>query len=317
MYQHKAPHDMWEYDPQYAQLYQDIDVPEPFNFFDDYENRGDAIKRCTQKVTMDQCVFLHGTQGDQFDKVEEEIGDLPPDEQKKKAYQYFIKAYLRCVASIDENVGRVLNYLDKQDLTNNTIVLYTSDQGVFLGEHGLFDKRFMYEESLRIPLLVRYPKEIKAGSVCKDFALNVDFSPTFLEYAGVKAPKEIDGKSLRPVFKGKTPKNWRTATYYRYWMHRPHFNVAGHYGIRTHRFKLIFYYGLPLDARGARRQPTPPEWELFDLEKDPYEMNNVYADPSYAGVVKGLKKRLLELKEECEDTDEKYPELMEVRERYW
>ena len=317
LYQHKAPHDMWEYDDKHSHLFEDVDVPEPANLFDDYKNRGEAIKRCTQKLTMDQCIFLHDTQGDQFDNVEKEIGDLPPRQQKKKAYQYFIKAFLRCVASIDDNVGRVLEYLDKSGLAENTIVIYTADQGFYLGEHGMFDKRFMYEESLRMPFVVRYPKEISPNSVSKDIIVNVDFAETFLDYAGVTIPKDMQGRSLRPLLNGKTPKDWRTSMYYRYWMHRPHFNIAGHYGIRTKRHKLIFYYGLPLDAAGARKQPTPPEWELFDLKKDPREMNNVYNDPAYAKVVKELKAELLRLKKELGDTDERYPELMKMREKYW
>jgi arylsulfatase A-like enzyme len=317
LYQHKAPHDMWEYDDKHAHLYKDIDIPEPANLFDDYKNRGEAIKRCTQKLTMDQCIFLHETQGDQFDKVEKEIGDLPPGQQKKKAYQYFIKAFLRCVASIDDNLGRVLDYLDKSGLAENTIVIYTADQGFYLGEHGMFDKRFMYEESLRMPFVVRYPKEISPGSVNKDIIVNVDFAETFLDYAGVTIPKDMQGRSLRPLFNGRRAKDWRTAMYYRYWMHRPHFNIAGHYGIRTKRYKLIFYYGLPLDAAGAVDEPTKPEWELFDLEKDPHEMNNVYNEPTYAKVVKELKAELLRLKDELGDGDERYPELMKVRARYW
>jgi len=211
----------------------------------------------------------------------------------------------------------VLDYLDKSGLAENTIVIYTADQGFYLGEHGMFDKRFMYEESLRMPFVVRYPKEISPNSVSKDIIVNVDFAETFLDYAGVTIPKDMQGRSLRPLLNGKTPKDWRTSMYYRYWMHRPHFNIAGHYGIRTKRHKLIFYYGLPLDAAGARKQPTPPEWELFDLKKDPREMNNVYNDPAYAKVVKELKAELLRLKKELGDTDERYPELMKMREKYW
>ena len=317
LYQHKAPHDMWEYDDKHAHLFEDVDVPEPDNLFDDYQNRGQAIKRCTQKIGMSETLFLHETQGDQFDGLGEKLKNLPPKERKRKSYQYFIKAFLRCVASIDDNVGRVLDYLDKSGLAENTIVIYTADQGFYLGEHGMFDKRFMYEESLRMPFVVRYPKEISPGSVSKDIIVNVDFAETFLDYAGVAIPKDMQGRSLRPLFNGKRPKNWRSSMYYRYWMHLPHFRVAGHYGVRTKRHKLIFYYGLPLGASGARRKTTPPEWELFDLEKDPREMNNVYNNPAYAKVVKELKAELLRLKEELGDTDERYPELMKVRRKYW
>jgi arylsulfatase A-like enzyme len=266
---------------------------------------------------MEATLFLHETQRDQFNDLGEKLEDLPPEERKRKVYQYYIKAYLRCVASIDDNIGRVLDYLDKSGLTDNTIVIYTSDQGFYLGEHGLFDKRFMYEESLRIPFLVRYPKEIKPGSVNKDISLNIDFAETFLDYAGQPIPKDMQGRSLRPLLNGKIPEDWRTSMYYRYWMHLPHFRVPGHYGVRTKRYKLIFFYGLPLDAEGAVRRATEPEWELFDLEKDPKEMNNVYNDPAYAKVVKDLKDELLRLKKELGDRDERYPKLMEVRKKYW
>ncbi|MHC4423593.1 MAG: sulfatase family protein [Planctomycetota bacterium] len=303
LYQHKAPHDMWEYDKKHAHLYEDVDIPEPANLFDDYQNRGKAIKRTTQKIGMEETVFLHETQGAQFDNVSEEIETLPPKEQKKKAYQYFIKAFLRCVASIDDNIGRVLDYLDKSGLAENTIVIYTADQGFFLGEHGLFDKRFMYEESLRMPFLVRYPKEIKPGSINNDIITNVDFAETFLDYAGVPIPSDMQGHSLRPLFKGRTPNNWRKSMYYRYWMHLAHFDVAAHFGIRTNRYKLIYYYGKPMGATGAVDEHTAPEWELFDLSKDPREMNNVYNDSAYADVVKKLKNELIRLRKELGDNN--------------
>jgi arylsulfatase A-like enzyme len=261
--------------------------------------------------------FLHKGKTDEFDEIMRNVENLTVEQRTKVAYQMYIKAYLRCVVAIDENIGRVLDYLDKKGLSENTIVIYTSDQGFFLGEHGLFDKRFMYDESLRIPLLVRYPKKIMPGSVTTDFAVNIDFAPTFLDFAGIDVPDDMDGVSLKPVFEGKTPENWRTDMYYRYWMHRAHFNIAAHYGIRTDRYKLIFYYGLPLDASGAFHEATPPEWELFDLQKDPHEMNNVYDDPAYSDVINNLKTRLLELKKQYGDKDEKYPELMVIREKHW
>jgi arylsulfatase A-like enzyme len=335
MYQHKAPHDMWQYDEKHAHLYKDFDIPEPDNLHDDYKNRGEAIKRSTQKIGMGEglYVFLRESQQDQFSSlaerlrgksenevmkyIEEMLEDLSPEERTKLGYQAYIKSYLRCVASIDDNVGRVLDYLDAEGLAENTIVIYTSDQGFFLGEHGLFDKRFMYEESLRIPLLIRYPRQIKAGSVNKDIIKNCDFAETFIDYAGAPIPDDMQGRSLRPLLEGKTPGDWPQSMYYRYWMHRPHYNVSAHYGVRTHRYKLIFYYGLGLGAPGALDGPLPPEWELFDLAKDPHEMNNVYDDPAYADVVKDLKRELRRLKEQLEDTDDAYPELVKLNEKYW
>jgi arylsulfatase A-like enzyme len=336
MYQHKAPHDMWEYDQKHANLFKDIDIPEPENLYDDYKNRGQAMKRSTQRLDQGEALglYLRETIGpDELTRLEQQMAgkseweisqqlskmleDMSPKERMSRSYQAYIKAYLRCVASIDDNLGRILDYLDKQGLAEDTIVIYTSDQGFFLGEHGFFDKRFIYEESLRIPLLVRYPREIQAGSVNKDIITNCDFAETFLDYAGVHIPDDMQGRSLKPLFQGKTPGDWRQSMYYRYWMHRPHYNVSAHYGVRSHRYKLIFYYGLGLGAPGALDEPLPPEWELFDLEKDPAEMKNVYNDPAYKEIVKELKVELLELKDQFDDNDEKYPELMEVRKNYW
>jgi len=292
LYQHKAPHDEWEYDPKYEKLYSDIDIPEPETFFDGYHNRSQAIRRCTQKIGMRHTLFNKQT------------SQLSGRARKKLQYQIFMKKYLRCAASIDDNVGRVLDYLDQTHLADNTVVMYTSDQGVFLGEHGLYDKRFMYEPSLRMPLLVRYQGEIKPGSTSDKIVLNVDFAETILDYAGVDIPADMQGRSFRPLLQGKNAENWRTSMYYRYWMHGAHFNVAAHFGVRTTRYKLIYYYGLPLDAKGTRGGPTPPEWELFDLQKDPNEMNSVYEDPAYADVVKDLKAVLIRLRKELGDDND-------------
>lgn len=301
-YQHKAPHDMWEYDDKHAHLYENEEVPEPGNLFDDYADRTEAIRRTTEKIGMEETLFLHKAGNGQFDGVREKIGHLPPREQKKAAYQIFIKAYLRCVAAIDDNIGRVLDHLDASGLSQNTIVIYTSDQGVFLGEHGLFDKRFMYEESLRMPFLVRYPGVVPAASTNGDIVTNCDFAETLLDFAGVPIPEDMQGRSLRPLLEGRSPADWQQAMYYRYWLHLPHFRVAAHYGLRTKGYKLIYYYGKPMGAKGAVQQETPPEWELFDLRKDPHEMKNVYNDPDYAGRVRILKKRLEGLRQELGDT---------------
>ena len=226
---------------------------------------------------------------------------LSPEGEKRWRYQRFIKDYLRCIASVDDNVGRLLDYLDEEGLTENTIVIYTSDQGFFLGDHGWFDKRFMYEESLRMPFIIRYPREIKPGTVNENIILNVDFAPTFLDYAGVEVPEEMQGRSFRPLLNGELPEGWQTSMYYRYWMHLAHHYVYAHYGIRTMRYKLIYYYAEALGQPGAVDEPKEPEWELFDLEKDPYEMKNVYADPQYADVVRELKDELHRLQQEVGD----------------
>jgi len=280
---HKAPHRRWEPDDRHADMYENEDIPEPPTFNDDYSNRSAAAAAAEMRVDRDL---------DEKDLKQPPPPGLSGQDLKKWKYQRYIKDYLRCVASIDDNVGRMLDYLDAEKLSDSTIVAYTSDQGFFLGDHNWYDKRFMYEESLRMPLLVSYPREIGAGSVSNDIVLNVDFAPTLLEYAGVQIPDEMQGRSIVPVLRGQTPADWQTAMYYRYFMHCDGHNVYAHYGLRTERYKLIYYY---------EEDPGPQEWELFDLDSDPYELMNVYADPAYAGIVEELKQRLAAMRDELGD----------------
>ena len=296
LYHHKAPHRHWEPDDKHAQMYDDVDIPEPETFDDDYSNRAAAAAEAKMRIDRDL--------NDQDLKQPVPKG-LTPAEEKSWKYQRYIKDYLRCVASIDDNVGRLLDYLDKQGLTENSIVIYTSDQGFFLGDHNWYDKRFMYEESLRMPFIIRYPREIAANSVSQEMILNVDFAPTFLDYAGIDRPEPMQGTSFRPLLNDSVPEGWQTSMYYRYWMHLAHHNVYAHYGIRTLRYKLIFYYADALNQPGAVDDSRQPEWELFDLKKDPSELNNLYADPEYSEVVKELKTELCRLQEKV--GDEPYP----------
>lgn len=292
MCHHKAPHRPWEPDEKHIHLYDDVDIPEPETFNDDYSERAAAAAAATMRIDRD----LNAT--DLKQPVPE---GLTPEEEKSWKYQRYIKDYLRCVASIDDNVGRLLDYLDEAGLAENTIVIYTSDQGFFLGDHGWYDKRFMYEESLRMPFVIRYPKEITPGTVNKDMILNVDFPLTFLDYAGIDAPDDMQGVSFRPLLQGETPEGWQTSLYYRYWMHLAHHNVYAHYGVRTLRYKLIYYYADALGQPGAIDDPKPPEWELFDLENDVYELHNVYDDPAYADVVRELTAELCRLQTKVGD----------------
>lgn len=273
-------------------LYEDVDIPEPATFYDDYSHRASAAAAAQMRIDRDL------TDKDTKESPPSGLSDL---EMKKWKYQRYIKDYLRCVASIDDNVGRLLDYLDQSGLTHNTIVVYTSDQGFFLGDHGWYDKRFMYEESLRMPFIVRYPQEIAPHSVSNAMALNVDIAPTFLDYAGVPIPDTMQGSSLRSLFKGVKPDGWQTSMYYRYWMHLAHHHVYAHYGIRTERYKLIYYYGEALGTTGSIDEVKPPEWELFDLQRDPHEMNNVYHQEEYQRIVIDLKDQLYELKEKVQD----------------
>jgi len=280
MYHHKAPHRHWEPAERYMDLYED-DIPLPETFDDDYQTRSAAARE--QEMTIER----HLTPRD----VKEE----PPEglsgwELKKWKYQRYMEDYLRCVQSVDDNVGRLLDYLDESGLAENTVLVYTSDQGFYLGDHGWFDKRFMYEESLRMPLLVRYPKKIRPGSVNEDMVLNLDFGPTFLNFAGVAAPADMQGRSFRQSLLGNTPGDWRTSMYYHYYEYPGAHMVKRHYGVRTQRYKLIHFYN-DIDA-----------WELYDLQEDPHELNNVYDNPAYSDVVQNLKAELERLRQHYGDT---------------
>lgn len=294
MCHHKAPHRPWQPPPKYLKLFDDRKIPEPPTLFDDYAHRSEAARRATMRV------------GEHMSKSDLKT-DMPPDlkgvELRRWAYQYYIKDYLRCIQSVDDNVGRLLDYLDEENLAEDTIVIYTSDQGFFLGDHGWYDKRFMYEESLRMPFLVRYPREIRPGGVNRDILLNLDFAETFLDYAGLPVPPDMQGRSMRANLAGRAPRDWRKSMYYRYWMHMTgDHRVAAHYGVRTDRYKLIYYYGKALGSTGSDKADTPAEWELFDLKEDPRELHSVYGDPQYAKVTAELKKELARLQQQYGDT---------------
>jgi arylsulfatase A-like enzyme len=203
---------------------------------------------------------------------------------------------------VDENVGRLLDYLEKEGLAEDTIVIYTSDQGFFLGEHGFYDKRFMYEPCLTTPLIVRYPPLTKAGAVNDNMVLNIDHAPTLLQLAGAEHPTDMQGRSYAPILRGQTPADWRTSMYYRYWMHLDgSHNVPAQYGVRTNRYTLIHFYGKGLGMKGAKEIDQPPEWELFDRAKDPQQMRNVHSDPAYADTVRELRAELERLRKEVGD----------------
>jgi arylsulfatase A-like enzyme len=279
MCHHKAPHRQWQPGPKYRTLYDDRDVTEPETLNDDYSGRGTAAKK--QEMTVEH--HLTPT-----DLKQDPPAGLVGQALKQWKYQRYIKDYLRCIASVDENVGRLLDYLDASGLAANTVVFYTSDQGFFLGDHGWFDKRFMYEESLRMPLLVRWPGHIKPGATSGDLAQNVDFAETFLDLAGEPVPGDMQGRSLRPLLEGKTPADWRKSIYYHYYEYPAVHMVHKHYGVRTDRHKLIFF-------------PELGEWELYDLERDPHELKSVYADPAYAETLKELKAELERLRKQYGD----------------
>jgi arylsulfatase A-like enzyme len=234
MCHHKAPHRPWQPAPKYAHLFDDKQIPEPDNLFDDYSNRSRAARDATMRV---------GEHMNKTDLKTDIPSNLKGNELRRWAYQIYMKDYLRCIASVDDGVGRLLDYLREDSLEQDTIVIYTSDQGFFLGDHGWFDKRFIYEESLRMPFLMRYPRELRRGSVNRDMILNLDFAELFLDYAGLRSPGDMQGRSFRANLRRQTPKDWRQSMYYRYWMHLADHGVAAHYGVRTHTHKLAYYYG--------------------------------------------------------------------------
>ncbi|EEY17166.1 arylsulfatase B [Verticillium alfalfae VaMs.102] len=325
MCHHKAPHRSWECDDKHKGLYADKPIRVPETYDDDYKNRAKAAKvakmRVAEDLTYQDLGLVQPDGGNRVgERVVQESGSsqrkIPTDasflidkedgtvfrfqDSKELAefkFQRYMQRYLRVIQSVDDNVGRILDYLDENNLADNTMVIYTSDQGFFLGEHGWFDKRFMYEESFQMPFLIRYPTEIARGSVCDDIICNVDFAPTFLDFAKLITPSYMQGRSFRPLLQGQTPSNWQQVAYHRYWMHNDVIHQAyAHYGVRDQRYKLIYWYNEPLDVAGARPGAADEkEWELFDCEKDPLELFNVYHETEYQSVVTAMTK-LLELK---------------------
>ncbi len=301
MYHHKAPHREWEPALRHLALYDDVDIPEPATLFDDYSGRGTAAHVQQMEVVRDlrpldlKLVAPNDLNAAQLEKWMAAYGPknrafraahLSGKELAHWKYERYIKDYLRCVTGVDENVGRVLDYLDQSGLAKNTVVVYSSDQGFYLGEHGWFDKRFMYEESYRMPLLVRWPGVTQPGSVCESLVSNLDFAETFLEMAGMPVPPDMQGQSLMPLLSGggRTPADWRKSLYYHYYEYPAVHMVNKHEGVRNSRYKLIHFYELD-------------EWELYDLERDPHEMHSVYADPVYAATVQELKAELARLRD--------------------
>jgi len=309
MYQHKAPHREWEPGPKYFDMYDDVEIPEPSTLFDDYEGRTSSAREQEMTIarhmtardlklvpprnlTPDQLETWNAAYEPKNKAFQE--ANLTGKDLVKWKYQRYIKDYLRCIASVDDNVGRVLDYLDASGLAKNTIVVYTSDQGFYLGDHGWYDKRWMYEESFKNACLIRWPGVIEPGSACDAMTLNLDFAETFLDVAGVEIPEDMQGRSMLPLLKGKTPDDWREAIYYRYYEFPAVHMVNRHYGVRTRDYKLIYFH-------------QKDEWELFDLKKDPQEMKSVYGDPAYKEVQERLKRKLVELREKYKDDDDLQP----------
>ena len=351
---HKAPHRNWLANTKYFGMYDNVTFPMPETFYDDYETRGSAVRTQKMSVTKDMRweqdfkvpEMLDTANADSWDSylsLMNEVNRMNPEQRiawgkyyfprnrrllearlagkelDEWKYQNYIRDYMSVIKSVDESVGRVLDYLDSHGLTDNTIIVYTSDQGFYMGEHGWFDKRFMYEESLRTPLLIAYPGHIQPGTVCNKLVQNIDYAPTFLDLAGISKPKELPGRSLTPIFKaGNKVKGWRNSIYYHYYDYPTYHMVRKHDGVRTDRYKLIHFYGAGgLDAvkeNKYQRQPGTREHgcmtyltslgyfepkdsavnynELYDLQADPHELNNLYGKPGYEKITKQLQKQL-------------------------
>lgn len=351
---HKAPHRNWLANTKYFGMYDNVTFPMPETFYDDYETRGSAVRTQKMSVTKDMRweqdfkvpEMLDTANADSWDSylsLMNEVNRMNPEQRiawgkyyfprnrrllearltgkelDEWKYQNYIRDYMSVIKSVDESVGRVLDYLDSHGLTDNTIIVYTSDQGFYMGEHGWFDKRFMYEESLRTPLLIAYHGHIQPGTVCNKLVQNIDYAPTFLDLAGISKPKDLPGRSLTPIFKaGDKVKGWRNSIYYHYYDYPTYHMVRKHDGVRTDRYKLIHFYGAGgLDAvkeNKYQRQPGTREHgcmtyltslgyfepkdsavnynELYDLQADPHELNNLYGKPGYEKITKQLQKQL-------------------------
>lgn len=355
---HKAPHRNWMPEEKYMNLYADVEFPLPDTFWDDYATRGSAAR--TQKMRVDDDLrmiqdlkvpeTLDATDAESLDSYYALMGEvnrftpqqrlafdryymprnkrlleakLTGRELVKWKYQNYIRDYVAVIHSVDESVGRLLDYLEQHDLDKNTIVIYTSDQGFYMGEHGWFDKRFMYEESMHTPLIISFPGHIKEGAVCHQLVQNIDFAPTFLSLAGVKQPKEMPGRTIEPLFAGTTVKNWRKDLYYHYYDYPTYHLVRKHDGVRTERYKLIHFYGKGGDRavqeNKFQRMPGTSEYgtyqalkaihyfrddadvdyyELYDLQTDPNELHNIYGQKGTEAITRQLMKRLRQYRRE-------------------
>ncbi len=315
MHHYKAPHDFFQYAPRYEKYLADVDIPEPVNLWKQ-PRFGSIATRGADDELLPHIGTSIGRRNPRRNyakhyKVDKSIGD---EAAQRAAYNIYLKHYLRCVKGVDDNLARLFAYLEETGQMDNTVILYTGDQGFMLGEHDYMDKRWMYEEAMRMPFLVRYPKTIRAGSRTDAIVENVDYGPTMLAFAGVQTPEIMQGRSFKEICEtGKEPAGWKQEAYYRYWMHMAHHDNPGHVGIRTKAHKLIFYYGC--DYKGQKR--TPPGWELYDLRYDPTEVVNQYDNPEYAKLARALKARLAKLRQRVGDTGEDFPAVEVILQDFW
>ncbi|MGB0743988.1 MAG: sulfatase family protein [Opitutales bacterium] len=298
MVHYKAPHRHWQPTSRWKERFKNKVFPEPATLFDDYEGRGFAANN--QDMTILETMSMQQDVKSMQPERQAELALIDKDDPRaltKLKYQWYMRDYLACIAGVDENVGKLLDYLEASGLAENTIVMYSSDQGFYLGEHGWFDKRFMYEESYRTPLVAKWPGITKAGSVSKDLVQNIDLAETFLDIAGLEAPEDMQGRSLVPLLRGETPDDWRKSLYYHYYEFPAYWHaVRRHEGVSTDRYKLIRFYGKDV--------PNGEEWEFYDLLVDPNELTSAYADKRYETEIADLKQELFRLREYYRVPDE-------------
>lgn len=340
MHHFKAPHDLFQNAERYNDYLEDIDIPEPDNLYNQPGQFAGSIATRGENDTLIDKIGGSVTMRCNTWELGRRLGvdqTLRDPEYGREVYQRFLKRYLRCVKGVDDNVKRLVDYLEDNGMLENTVIIYTGDQGFFLGEHDLMDKRWMYEEAFRMPFIVRYPGVAEPGSTNNWLINNTDFAPTILALAGIaKTPEYMQGRSFAAALKGEEkPADWRSETYYRYWMHMAHkLGTPAHFGIRSERFKLIFFYGsdnerVPTDRQnldwGMANNPdgnryfanTPPAWEFYDLDNDPQEMRNEYGNPEFADTIEKMKNDLKQAREELDETDAAYPHIQSIIDAHW
>ncbi|MCL5129186.1 MULTISPECIES: sulfatase [unclassified Algibacter] len=318
----KATHEPFDYPERFSHLYKDVDIPVPSTFYDEGP---DTTGRSFNGQSIDSLKTRYLVASKDPDNVPGymqypglpfDVDGLDRMESRYKTYQKYVKDFMRCGAAIDDNIGKLLKYLEESGLAENTIVIYTADQGYFLGEHGFFDKRLIYEESIHMPFVIRYPKEIPAGTRNSDLIENVDFSALFADYAGLEYPKDMQGHSFRENLKGNTSSDWRKYGYYRYWDHTK--DRPGHFGIKGKQYTLSFSYGHAYKVNGYTKENAPKKyWDFFDLEKDPLQIHNGYYDPEYQDIIKELKNEILNQRVALGDLDTDHPEVLAAIDAHW
>ena len=327
MHHYKAPHDYFENAARYENYLADIDIPEPSTLW----RRDPKFGSLATRGANDELIPHIGTSIGNRNPRRSYLRDLPErfpkefpknydpknftdEENTRFAYNAYLKKFLRCVKGIDDNLGRLFTHLETSGQMDNTLIVYTADQGFMLGEHDYQDKRWMYEESMRMPLMIRFPKSIQSGQKFDSIIENVDFAPTLLDFAGASTPKSVQGRSFKSILEtGEEKKEWKKAAYYRYWMHMAHHDNPAHIGMRTKHYKLIYFYGCNYQGE----YQTPAGWELYDMKKDPQETKNIYDDPKNAKLVSSLKNWMAKLRKKVGDDGSHYPACEEIVQEFW